>query len=329
MYEEFIPKNFKKSSERIIQIANGIMRGNYDLGFDMSLRQLYYQFVAHHGLENSMKSYKRFGQVISDARNAGRIDWGLLVDRGRPVYKSSVWDSPEHILRESADAYNIDMWANQPDRVLVMVEKQALEGVIHPVCRKWNVSFPVNKGYSSGSAFYRVGKMIQEWNEDGHKVHVLYLGDHDPSGMDMTRDVKERLALYSYNGEWEPSDVPGGDGRVVMFSNANDFFSVTRVALNMDQIDEHSLPPNPAKFRDSRYEGYVQKFGDESWELDALDLPVLAGFIEQAIMDVVDMDLWAVKAEERSIGKQKIRDMVAEMEAREADKLNRSDDDEE
>lgn len=76
---------------------------------------------------------------------------------------------------------------------------------------------------------------------------ILHLGDHDPSGIDMTRDISDRLELFGADVE------------------------VKRIALNWDQIDEFTPPPNPAKLSDSRAGAYIAEYGDESWELDALE----------------------------------------------------------
>jgi len=68
--------------------------------------------------------------------------------------------------------------------------------------------------------------------------------------------------------------------------------NVKRLALNMDQVDEYNPPPNPAKITDSRAGSYMSKFGDESWELDALEPSVITKMIEDAVKDHRDDDLW-------------------------------------
>jgi hypothetical protein len=111
----------------------------------------------------------------------------------------------------------------------------------------------------------------------GHeRVVVLHLGDHDPSGLDMSRDIRERLQLFA-SGHLGWTDAQR--------------IEVRRIALNFDQVEEYDPPPNPAKLTDSRGAGYVAEHGYESWELDALEPRVLAGLIDEAIADVVDMDL--------------------------------------
>ena len=102
---------------------------------------------------------------------------------------------------------------------------------------------------------------------------MIHLGDHDPSGIDMTRDIKERQITFS------------GD-----FSCSR--FILERIALNMDQIEEFSPPPNPAKETDTRVKGYKEKFGTSSWELDALDPRTLRSLIERTVLSFRDDNLY-------------------------------------
>ncbi len=149
------------------------------------------------------------------------------------------------------------------------MEKQALEGVLIPVCNKLDVTFTANKGYASSSTLYEAGQRFRKEaaREDARDIVVLYLGDHDPSGIDMTRDVEDRLRLFM--GDDLGYDVT---------------FKVIRLALNMDQVKALKLPPNPAKMTDSRATAYVEKFGDSSWELDAIEPAMLADLVTQAVI---------------------------------------------
>lgn len=271
MKEAFRPVHFTASSLKVVQQANEILERYGAEGYDLSLRQLYYQFVSQNLLENSEQNYKRLGKIIAAARAAGMIDWDMIKDRGRETLRISSWGSPAEIIDSAAAAFRLDLWANQPAFVLCMVEKQALEGVLEPVCRELRISFSANKGYASASHLYEIGQELrrERSSDKGRSVHVVYLGDHDPSGMDMTRDVKERLEQYSR--------IP---------------VSVHRIALNIDQIQQYKPPPNPAKTTDSRASGYVARFGRESWELDALSPTVLGNLVRTIVLDLRDEEQW-------------------------------------
>lgn len=312
-YEVFIPKRFNPRHRALIDTADEVMRRYQSQGYDLSLRQLYYQFVAHHGLPNTEQNYKMLGNVISDARLAGELDWDSLVDRGRETISNPHWGSPANFLRVVAPQYRHDLWTDQEYHIEVMVEKQALEGVLVPVCRRLDVSFTANKGYSSSSHLYEIGQRLKDVLADRHKVVILYLGDHDPSGIDMTRDVFDRLRLFSGAGEWDEDD-----NRVVWSYDAYNYayndeppfdperFRVERIALNMDQVEAYNPPPNPAKLTDSRANSYVRQYGRQSWELDALDPEVLANLVDGAVREYMDTERWNARYDDMLTGRNRL-----------------------
>lgn len=274
MKQAFIEKRFTAESEMLLAKITAILADYSAQGYDLSLRQLYYQLVAANIIANAERSYKNIGNLVSDARLAGRIDWDIIKDRGREMTEAPHWSSPAEILRASANQFRIDKWATQPCYVELMVEKQALEGVLEPVCRECDIPFTANKGYSSSSALYEAGQRIREKLDDDKDVHVIYLGDHDPSGIDMTRDIEERLNMFA--------EAETADRRI----------EVHRVALNIDQIRKLRPPENPAKLTDSRARGYISKFGRSSWELDAIEPRALAKLVRDKVAELRDDDYW-------------------------------------
>ena len=269
MRERFIEKNFRQQSIEKIHLVNSILREYQAENYDLSLRQLYYQMVARGYIENSQKSYNRLGELVNDARLAGYIDWEMIKDRGRETISLPHWKTPGDIIKDAAKQFALDKWKEQPNYIEVMVEKQALEGVLIPVCNQLDIKFTANKGYSSASALYETGQRLYEQLIAGKNVYILYLGDHDPSGIDMTRDIYERLSMFSYN-----------------------HIEVKRLALNMDQIKVLQPPENPAKETDSRYSSYIEKYGLASWELDAIEPRALARIVIDAVESLLDPDLW-------------------------------------
>jgi hypothetical protein len=283
MKEAFIEKRFGSNATDLIRTINGILDEYEQEGYDLSLRQLFYQLVSRNVVPNTEKSYKNVGGLVSDARLAGLIDWDIIKDRGREMIQNSHWESPAEIVRTAASQFRIDRWKDQPRYVEVMVEKQALEGVLVPVCKELDVPFTANKGYSSSSAMYEASKRFLQRAEAGKELYILYLGDHDPSGIDMTRDVLDRLDLFvktSMNrcDEIGPNEIPAVE--------------VRRLALNMEQIEELRPPENPAKLTDSRATGYVQRFGTSSWELDAIEPRRLASIVRQSIRSLLNIRAW-------------------------------------
>lgn len=82
---------------------------------------------------------------------------------------------------------------------------------------------------------------------------------------------------------------------------------IRRLALNMKQIETYNPPPNPAKETDARFQGYMDKFGDESWELDALEPAVLASLVDDEIDEIVDKERWKLSLENEAKEKQVLR----------------------
>lgn len=283
MKESFIEKRFGADAEAMIVKINGVLDEYRSAGYDLSLRQLYYQLVSRNWVENTERSYKNVGNLVSDARLAGRIDWGMIKDRGREMVSNPHWDDPPDFLRSVAPQFKIDLWEDQPCYVEVMVEKQALEGVLEPVCRDLDVPFTANKGYSSSSAMYEASKRFVQRHEQGKELFVIYLGDHDPSGIDMTRDVLDRLDLFVKTTTDRCHEIGHNEIPAV---------EVKRVALNMNQVEALRPPKNPAKLTDSRAPEYIARFGPSSWELDAIEPKALAKIVRDAINSIVDSGLF-------------------------------------
>jgi len=187
------------------------------------------------------------------------------------------WNDPAEIVRATAAQFNVDRWVRQRERVEVWIEKDALVGVIEGVCRRNDVPYFSCRGYTSQSEMWGAAQRIGGYLDDGAtSVTLLHLGDHDPSGIDMTRDIAARLARFLSGDGYDPAAVV-----------------VERIALTLDQVYHYALPPNPAKITDARAAAYIARFGSESWELDALDPPTLVALIEAAIDAHRDDERWA------------------------------------
>lgn len=269
---KYVSKTFRATSLWMIDTANEIIAEYQAQGYDLTLRQLYYQMVARDLIPNKFSEYKRVGSIINDARLAGKIDWDAIVDRTRVVQSNSHWTTPKGILETAASNYLKDRWEGQEFRPEVWIEKDALIGVIAGVCQEYDTPYFSCRGYSSQSAMHEAGRYRLKMNYDrtGQKSVIIHLADHDPSGIDMSRDIDERLTMFA---GWGAHDLK-------------------RIALNMDQVNEYNPPPNPTKLTDSRAKGYILAFGYDSWELDALEPKVINDLIEDVLLNLIDIDLW-------------------------------------
>lgn len=264
----YISKNFRPATLQQIEVANQIIAEYKTQGFDLTLRQLYYQMVARGYIENNERSYKNFGSAIDDGRLAGLIDWDAIVDRTRNLRAVSHWTTPADIIDSAAYSYRIDKWATQPWYVECWVEKEALVGVIQRISTRLDIPYFACRGYVSQSEMWAAARRHLRARDRGKKSLILHLGDHDPSGIDMTRDIIDRLDLFGAS------------------------VTIKRLALNWDQVEEYNPPPNPAKLTDSRANGYIDRFGMESWELDALTPTVLSDLIQSAVLEVRNESAW-------------------------------------
>lgn len=298
---------------RCVQIVNSFSAR----GFRMTLRQLYYQLVKDNIIPNQEKQYKRLSALLSDARLMGFIDWSAIEDRIRVPRMPSEFENLDELVDAALATYRLPRWRDQPYYCELWVEKDALAGILQPLAREFHVPMMVNRGYSSQTAMYDAGKRFLtgvygdklpymtlaeflKGTEQGEKgstsftrevqmLHrdklpeakkealLFYLGDHDPSGEDMVRDIQDRLEMYGVTLE------------------------VRKLALTIEQVEEYDPPPNPAKMSDPRAAKYVDEHGATSWEVDALGPDVLDQLIRDSFEAVIDSDkMEAIKEEEEA-----------------------------
>lgn len=275
MKQQYIDRNFQPASLALIETINTICANYQRQGFTLTVRQLYYQLVARNIVPNTERSYKNTTALVNDARLAGLVDWDAIEDRTRSFISRPRWRNGKHFMESVAPQYHADPWEGQNSRVFCIVEKEALVGVLERVCNEFDVPLLAARGYPSVSVLREFAEdEILQWHPDQF-VHILHLGDHDPSGIDMTRDLVDRLELLC-GGKYH--------------------FDLNRIALNMDQIEENDCPPNPAKLTDSRSDGYVDRYGTVSWELDALEPAYLVDLVRREISDRIDSDIWVSRA---------------------------------
>ena len=283
----YIHKDFKDARLDIIVQANEIIEEYQQDGYDLTLRQLYYQFVSKDLIPNTERSYKNLGTAINDGRLAGLISWEAIVDRTRNVRTHPTWDDPREILQSAARSYAEDLWADQTYRPEVWIEKEALVGVIERSCNDLQVPYYAVRGYNSQSQQWRSGRKALNHRANEQRPVIIYLGDHDPSGIDMVRDLGSRFELFS--------------GRRV---------PILHIALTLDQIDQYAPPPNPTKVTDSRAKGYMEEYGNSSWELDALSPPVIDKLVRDEIKALIDDKPWYAARQKQEAERAKLVDLI-------------------
>jgi len=275
--------------EEVVAATNEIM-AQYDMR--LTVRQIYYRLVSppYQLFENTARNYKGLVSILVRARENGDVDWRRIEDRARTLLngESSVFDSPEDyinwLFRSITEKYyDRSLWNDAC--VEVWVEKDALASLVQDAASSWRVSVFPSRGYSS---LTKVMEALERFPK-GKKTVVLHLTDHDPSGLDMTRDLTERFERYAH---------------------LTDFYGeihIKRIALTMNQVRRLHLPPNPTKRADARAPAYVARYGDMCWELDALPPDELQRIVNEAISGEVDIESWKrgldrIRREREAIG---------------------------
>jgi hypothetical protein len=276
-----------KNLVRIEQI-NRILDEYAGQGYRLTLRQLYYQLVSRDIIPNLDREYGNLSRILKEARMGGLVDWNYIEDRIRRP-KLPYWVSDlDEAIQDTIHSYRLDRMKGQPNYIEVWIEKDALSSVFYRVTQKYGIRLMVNRGYSSVSAMYDSADRFMNAYKDGRNPIILYFGDHDPSGLDMIRDIKDRLFEFGL-------DV-----------------NVIPCALNKEQIAEYNPPPNPAKITDPRAKDYIMEHGDTSWELDALRPDVLAELTEKHVNELIDYSIYIAVLQSEEEDTNKLRNMLEE-----------------
>lgn len=286
MREAFIQSSYLKAKTlTLIKQANDIFIEAQADGYTLTLRQLYYQFVARGWFENVKGNYKKLIEAVKQGRLNGLIDWDAIEDRIRQLQQFGQYTSPGQFANNASGWYAEDLWSDQDNYVEVWSEKDALISVVERACQQWRVPFLACRGFTSLSEMYLVGNRLAYQQSLGKSIHILHVGDHDPSGWEMTRDNETRIRLMM----------------------RDDSFEIERLALNMDQIKKFKPPPAPANEKDSRTPAYIRQFGDVVWELDALPPKALVELIASRVEQLCDVEKFELAKEIETRNRNELR----------------------
>lgn len=284
------------SYEEVVEAALEVFK-QYDTA--LTLRQLYYRLVSKQLFANTINSYKRLSRIMVKAREEGDVPINCLEDRSRRILgrgDTSYVSAQDFLkrrlasLKESYKDYKLPMWDIQPNYILVSLEKDALSRLVSDIANQYAVRTFPTRGYPSFTYVQRMARYMRN-RLKGKPTVVLYFGDFDPSGVDIERDLSERLTKYDAGN-----------------------FMVYRVALTKDQIVKYSLPPMPVKKSDARSDNFVASYGNESVELDALDPNTLKLMVAQSIASYIDLNKWKEKEDEIESLRHWIKDRLENME---------------
>ncbi len=282
----------KKSMEHLNKI-NAIIEDYQADGYKLTLRQLYYQLVSRNVIANHVREYKKLSRVLTEGRMAGLVDWDAIEDRLRRPQNVYTVSSVKDALVDTHKQYRLNRQIGQSTHIEVWVEKDAISNILKRVTEKYGVNILVNRGYGSVTAMKDAYDRF-EWRIGNHDkdIVILYLGDHDPSGLDMIRDINERIS--------EMLSIDGYAGS----------FKIKPIALTMEQIKTYNPPPNPAKITDTRSPQYIAEHGRVSWEVDALPPEALIEILESEIFNLLDVDKYEKRLELEASQKLEIKAFI-------------------
>lgn len=277
----------------LVQAVNKIIQ---EYSVRLTVRQIYYRLISppYQLFANTVSNYKGFDAILTRAREKAHVDWTRIEDRSRGTYGPRYpWfgmdvrlggeldkftdpkDYIDYLFKQLTEKfYDQPYWTDQPQHIEIWVEKDALASLFVQVAEEKRVLVYPSRGYSS---FTKVMEAIQRLPKD-KPVKILHFADHDPSGVNMTEDLIQRLRDYS--------------------AEENLDLEIKRIALTIEQVKKWDLAPNPTKAKDKRSPNYVAQFGDRAWELDAVRPNDLQDIIRKAMLEEVDEATWE-ETEER------------------------------
>jgi hypothetical protein len=258
------PKKARTPQRRSLALRDAIstIAAEYDR---LSVRQLFYQLVSRGVVEKTEHAYKRVCDAAVQMRLDGSLDFRKVTDGHRSRRIAYAHSSLHEALRSAHDVYRRNYWLDQSRHIEVWCEKDALSGVIQPVCDRYGVPYVATRGFPSITLLYDSAQAMAATKKP---ATVFYFGDFDASGQSISDGLENNLRHF------------GADCHV------------QRVALNPDQINAYSLPTRPGKLTDSRQAGFAARFGGASVELDALPPNLLTNLVKRSIESAVDREAW-------------------------------------
>jgi hypothetical protein len=277
---------FQVKTLAVAIVAAGILERERPL----TLRGLFYRVVSAGWLPSTdKKHYAALMRVMTILREAEVIPFSWLVDGIRSTDKPSSWSGLQDFADTVRDAYRMDFWERLPHYVHFFCEKDAMAGALSPTTRTYDVPLSIVRGFSGVSYLAEIG---QQWREIQKPIFVFYLGDFDPSGLDLERDSREKLMRYS--------------GREISWQ---------RLGVNPEDFSAFSLYPLKPKAKDTRTKRFLVQGFTECAELDAIPTLELRTRIEQAILSHIPAGEWERLLHIERVEREHWQETLAEMTA--------------
>ncbi len=252
--------NRRPKTLQLLAIAREVL----EVDRPMTVRQIYYQLVARHAVENKPSRYLAVSRALANARKDGVIPWEWIEDRLRRPRGHRGWSNVREFIDYYLDfgGYVRQPWQDEDHLVELWLEKDALSAIVDEYASKYYLTLNVGRGYDGWSSIHDAAERYEGYDE----VTILYFGDFDPSGEDMFSSLDKRLAEL---GCFHPN--------------------ILKIGLTREHIETYNLPPDVTKPSDSRSKAFVEKHGDISAELDALPPAVFRELVESSILEHINV----------------------------------------
>jgi hypothetical protein len=181
-------------------------------------------------------------------------------------------------------------WEDQDFYLEMMVEKIDLKTLFAPICSRFRIPLANAKGWSDINGRAAMMERFERWEYRGKQCVLLYCGDFDPGGLNISEFLKSNLADLSDAIEWYPDNL-----------------IIDRFGLNFDFIEENNLtwidnletssggrldsPKHPDHYKPD-VQSYLAQYGARKVEANALVVRPEAGreLCRQEILKYVSED---------------------------------------
>ena len=281
-------------------------------GFDEpTVRSVYYVLGSENVVPLTDYGYKALDAKMVTMRREGLIPWGFFaVKRGRTIdvhgyYTSDVWAN--HFikaLKTAHDTYHLPRWFSQEHLVEVWVEKDGLLGATANWLSDLEVTCRAPQGQGAWEFIHDAMKAIDRELEAQEKeqVHIIYLGDLDPSGMRIP-EVMQREGIPYFEEHFGMDEID---------------FQV--IGVTPEQVEQYNLPDMPesedvlAKIRrDPNMNWYRERYPEVFTELDsfyALATDEAQDTLIGAVEQFFDEDKFEATREQEQANKDDVKAIV-------------------
>ncbi len=220
--------------------------------------------------DNTARSYRSLVELLTRARLAGHVPMEAIADDTRPVVTWHTFQEPGAFVREELNGlfkrYFRDLQQSQPHHIEIVGEKNTVAPILKRVAMRYCIPLTTGRGYCSLPPRAAIAERYEKSGKD--QLILLLVTDFDPDG----EEIAESMAR-SMRDDFLLSVHP------------------VKVALTAEQVEERQLPPiMKAKASSAHHQKFTEEYGDDVFELEALEPKDLQRILTSAIDSVLDVD---------------------------------------